>query len=162
MAAFMRRLSGNDPNVAPSVNAAQLDGFVVSELAPIAVSEEISAWTEPLAPGSGFGFGSYIDVPADGGILLLTGGIDGHIFGADDVYSCELTVAGKTVAGSKRLSRLDGTSGTNLEENCQTSGAHDGLTRGQYLVELLVTSATGEAEFRNGSVWAVWIPIQPA
>jgi hypothetical protein len=152
MAAFMHRLGTNQV-----VDAGKLEGYTAADIGPRAVFN----LRDPLGYKGleEFGFGEVINVPAAGGVLLFSGGVDAVNFGSDDVISCEFWFDGVPVKGTKRLSRVDGANGVNTEENCQTSGALSGVTAGAYGVVLRIESATGDTEFRNLSFWALWVPF---
>ena len=157
MAAFMRRLSGNDPGVAPSVNANQLDGFNVQQLAPRAVWAATSDVPDLRAGQTTYTLtATQVLVAPAPGILLVSGGVDAHNNSSQNVYACWLNTDVVAVPGSKRISVVDGA--TNQSENCTTSGAMT-VSAGSYTIELVVSFLEADTNLIGASVWAMWVPF---
>jgi len=152
----MRRLSGNDPAVPPSVNAIQLGGFTAQELAPRAVHSA----TEDAPDGQpSYVLGTAVNLVAPTqGTITITGGVSGNIAGGGDniAIGCRLTINDVEVPGSQRdvfLTPLGAPSGS-----CSTNAAKN-VPKGTYEIELVINTSPGVSSLSQASVWAVWVPF---
>jgi hypothetical protein len=151
MAAFMHRLSGNDPGVAPSVNADQLAGYNVAQLAPRASFNN----TNNAADGSDLSLSVQINVPARG-TLLMSGGVNAWNTTNADQYACLLQVNDVEVFGTLMSVDLDPVA--NLNEDCTTSGAQV-VDAGTHTIDLEVIGVSATTVLAGASVWVLWVPF---
>lgn len=161
MAAFMRRLSGNDPNVAPSVNANQLGGFTVQQLAPRAVH----AATFDAQEGSPYKLATAQKLVAPmQGTIIITGSVEGYNSGAPATLSCSLSINDVVVPGTTKSTHLGGPDIVTLRDICSTNGAKN-VSAGVYNVQPEVSGPGGPGGafvLNEASVWAVWVPFDGA
>lgn len=156
MAAFMRRfaqyLDAEDGTPAQADNADTLDGLDAVELVPTAAFNSIED-----VPGQNlFILPVEITAPAPG-ILILTGNVEASNDILSDVYFCSLLVDGDEVPGTNMSSQLHGTSSTNQEEDCTTTGAA-AVDTGTHTVELEVSNVEPTTDVGNSTIWALWVP----
>ncbi len=160
MAAFMRRLSGNDPGVAPSVNADKVDGYSAQQLAPRAVWAAFPGVITPLRAGQTIYklAATQVLVAPARGIILLSGGIGSSNHLSKNIYACDLRVNTQLVPASSRNLELDGGSGINEVGTCTPSGAVT-VNAGSYTIELWVFSLQADTLLVAASVSAIWVPF---
>ncbi|MEJ2239885.1 MAG: S-layer homology domain-containing protein [Gemmatimonadales bacterium] len=160
MAAFMRRLSGNDPTVAPSVNAGQLGGYTATELAPRAVwgatsnapdGDQVDPNVWVLAAPVN------IDAPVDG-TVIVHGQVSGLNNGLTrEVITCSVRVGGEGIATSIATADL-GVKG-DFAATCNTSGAVNVPAGNDIKVELVVSGFGFEVVLLSATVQGVWYPF---
>lgn len=168
MAAFMRRLATNKVVAAATAETAvQADSATVAETANTALSIEgltlpevgpraVFNSTDNAPDGTDLTLSAQITAP-EPGILVMTGGIEVENTTTSDSYSCRLRIDSGTVEGSTRVAQHNG-SGTNEEEDCQTSGA-EVVAAGTYTVEFFVGSVDPSTVLGDASMWAMWVPF---
>ena len=152
MAAFMRRLSGNDGGVAPSVNADKVDGYNLAQFAPRAAFNN----TTDAPDGADYTLSTTVTAPARG-ILIISGGVNAFNVGFK-TYGCSIQVDDVTVTGSHMTSQLNGNGTVNEQEDCTTSGAKT-VGPGTHTVDLEVSSVDTGTDLFGSSVWVLWIPF---
>ncbi len=158
MAAFMRRLSGNDPGVAPSVNADQLDGFNAQQLAPRAVWGAIDDAPDFRSGQSSYSlFATQTLVAPAPGTIIITGSVQAHSTTFSDL-GCHIRVNGQSVTGSFHLVSLSDETLATRGGFCSTNGAMN-VPAGTYEIAMLVDTTMSTTRLFDASIQAIWIPF---
>jgi hypothetical protein len=157
MAAFMRRLSGNDPGVAPSVNADKVDGFNAQQLAPRAVWGAIDDVPDFRSGQSSYSlFATQTLVAPAPGTIIVTGSVSGWAT-VLTILGCQVRINGVAVTGSHRVLSLSDETVATRSGACSTNGAMN-VPAGTYEIAMRVETLSTTLLF-DASIQAIWIPF---
>lgn len=166
MATFMYRLSGNDEDTAPSVNADRVDGFDAHEIVRASYDQTDSL---ALAGTDGVAAETTMIAPTDG-MLIIHASSHVETSSTGDSISCEIDVDGIVVAASRRGVHVDFPD--QPVDVCATDVAVE-VEAGTYTIEyrffgLLVNSVVNEAALTvlyvpfHGSLPDLSVPAPPS
>jgi len=135
------------------LNADKVDGYSATQLAPRAAFIA----NDDIPDGADYALGTLIEAPAPG-ILLMSAGVDAYNEDSDIFLRCLLRVDTEYVVGSEMIADIGGSTGTNLEEDCTTSGAVV-VGAGDHSVDFEIEDADSNTVFVDASVWVIWVPF---
>ena len=144
-----------------SFNADKLDGRHANGLVRVAfdASDDLPDGDDSGAFPGGLGEPLSVSITTStAGWLVITSTIDAINGIANDAYACILRVDGDAVLGTWMNAELNGTGGTNEEEDCTTHGVQE-VPAGAHTVTLRVFNVSTITDFRDGSLSAMFVPF---
>ena len=156
MGTFMYRLSGNDPAIQPSVNAHQLGGLTIGELATKVLFEQ----SDDLDDAEGVALTSEIEV-GSAGFLVFTGQMSvSYNATATTIPMTSWTVVCWAAVDGTAMSPADNaeTITDDQTDQCNVTGAV-ALDPGRHDITLEWAGSGDGVAAGPGSFWALWIPF---
>lgn len=160
MATFMYRLSGNDPDTPPSVNADRLDGkhaseFMTAGQLPRVAFAAASDVDEASVDSTNVALQATLTAPARG-IVTATAVMDVTGNGGADTVVCGIGKDFAVIDGSLMFAGVDDTALGTAEAVCATSSAVV-VDAGQVTIDLYASRTT--ATLWNANLWIQWSPL---
>ena len=152
MATFMYRLSGNDPDTDPSVNANQVDGFDVHEIVRASYGVTDSG---ALLGTDGVAAETTMIAPTDG-ILIISASADVETASTGDTVFCEIEVNGGTVNSSRRSVHVDFPD--QPQDFCATDAGID-VTAGTHSIEYSFSGLLANSVVDEAVVTVLYVPF---
>ena len=157
MGTFLYRLSGNDPNTAPSVYAADSEtvgGYYADELVRFAGDAVDSSALSGVD-----GIAASVDIVAPGpGFLVISASSDVYNLTTDDPsVRCSIEVDATTISASIREFSLDVSE--NPEEDCSTDAFFTSLFGGEYTVDFVYIGVDADTIVDETVLNVIYIPF---